>query len=38
MIAEKDKRWETGNWKEDLELNPEITLNIQRLLDEFVES
>jgi Uma2 family endonuclease len=38
MIAEKDKRWETGNWTEDLALRSDINLNIQQLLDEFVES
>lgn len=37
MIAEKGKRWETGNWEEDLALHFGIQLNIRRLLDEFVE-
>lgn len=37
MIAEKNKRWETGNWTEDVELINQITLNIKNLLDTFKE-
>ncbi len=37
MIAERGQRWETGNWTEDLQLRSDITLNIQRLLDTFLE-
>lgn len=38
MIAERTKRWETGNWTEDLELRDGISINIQVLMDAFNES
>lgn len=38
MLAEKGKRWETGNWQEDLVLTNGITLNVRILLDNFEQS
>ena len=35
MIAGAGKRWETGNWDEDLILYPEIQLNVKQLLKNF---
>ena len=35
MLAEQKKRWETGNWVEDLILHSDITLNIHNLIQEF---
>lgn len=35
MIAERSRRWETGNWTEDLELRDGISINIQALMDAF---
>lgn len=37
MIAEKGKRWEIGDWKEDFTLQLGVQANIRRLLDEFLE-
>lgn len=35
MLAEKGKRWETGNWEEDILLDGSINLNVKQLLDGF---
>lgn len=35
MIAEKDKRWETANWTEDLEIMDGIIVNIPQLIENF---
>lgn len=37
MLAKKGKRWETGNWGEDLEIADEIVLNVKKLLDDFAQ-
>lgn len=37
MTAEKDKRWETGNWSEDVALTNDIQLNIKALLEDLLE-
>lgn len=37
MLAERGKRWETGNWEEDFTLLSGISINIRRLLDDFME-
>lgn len=38
MIAEKDKRWETANWTEDLEIMEGIVVNIPQLIAQFYEA
>lgn len=35
MIAEKDKRWETANWTEDLEIMDGVIVNIPQLIENF---
>lgn len=35
MIAEKNKRWETANWSEDLEIMDGILMNIPQLIEKF---
>lgn len=37
MIAEKDKRWETANWTEDLDIMEGIVVNIPQLIEEFYQ-
>ncbi|MFN7118839.1 MAG: Uma2 family endonuclease [Saprospiraceae bacterium] len=37
MIAEKDQRWETANWTEDIEIMPGIVVNIPKLIEEFYQ-
>ena len=37
MIAEKDKRWEMANWKEDLEIMDGIVVNIPKLIEQFYQ-
>lgn len=37
MTAEKDRRWETGNWTEDIALLNTNLINIQTLLDDFLK-
>ncbi len=37
MICQKDKRWETGNWTEDVDLFPDLKLNVKGLLAAFLE-
>ncbi len=37
IIAEKDKRWETANWTEDLEVMDGIMMNIPQLIEQFYQ-
>lgn len=37
MIAEKDKRWEMANWKEDLDIMDGIVVNIPKLIEQFYQ-
>lgn len=37
MTAEKNKRWETASWKEDLDIMGGIVVNIPQLIEEFYQ-
>lgn len=37
MLAEQGKKWETGNWNEDVKLLPDLEFSIRKLLDEYLE-